>query len=377
MLTLEICIIILEIFFILKFRSVILQLILLVSFLPLVTMIAFMNNLPVPGVLALQKKIFTTEILYTGFVLLTLSNVILISILYPLKNEIYKYTPFKCSNLSYTILLLILITSAIISYPRVFGLDFGIDLSTIYISANIALLLCKRPRNNWGTIIHLFILFFVILGGDRVDSIVTIVFLGIIAKKQTNEAIESIKKSYLLIGGISLFTLSVISGIIRDGNSVSIISILYSFYAQQTVSDVLYVFLCSIGYFYEQGHNLSVLGNLFLGIFPGPFYGVVSEYNYTIFLIKNYLPNPGGGLFFSEGMIAWGPAGVLLYSTIYALCMKKLFGSSKRISVALFILSFSMLCRIQWYGFIYSYKPILFTLLFYFIFIHNLKTKEQ
>ena len=377
MLTLEICIIILEIFFILKFRSVILQLILLVSFLPLVTMIAFMNNLPVPGVLALQKKIFTPEILYTGFALLTLSNIILISILYPLKNEIYKYTPFKCSNLSYTILLLILITSAIVSYPRVFGLDFGIDLSTIYISTNIALLLCKRPRNNWGTIIHLFILFFVILGGDRVDSIVTIIFLCIIAEKQTNEAIESIKKSYLLIGGISLFTLSVISGIIRDGNSISIISILYSFYAQQTVSDVLYVFLCSIGYFYEQGHNLSVLGNLFLGLFPGPFYGAVSEYNYTIFLIKNYLPNPGGGLFFSEGMIAWGPVGVLLYSTIYALCMKKLFGSNKRISVALFILSFSMLCRIQWYGFIYSYKPILFTLLFYFIFIHNLKTKEQ
>ncbi|MEE1232786.1 MAG: hypothetical protein U0L16_05940 [Phocaeicola sp.] len=227
-----------------------------------------------------------------------------------------------------------------------------------------------------GTIIHSLILFYVIIGGDRVDSIVAIVFLAII-NIQDNLAKESIKKTYLIIGGVTLFILSVISGIIRDGNSVSIITILYSFYAQQTVSDVLYVFLCSIGYYYEHGQNLSVLGNLFLGLFPGPFYGVVSEYNYTIFLIRNYLPNPGGGLFYSEGMIAWGPVGVLLYSTVYALSIKLLFKSNKRISVALFILSFSMLCRIQWYGFIYSYKPILFTLIFYFIFIHNLKTKKQ
>ena len=39
-------------------------------------------------------------------------------------------------------------------------------------------------------------------------------------------------------------------------------TIFYSLYAQQTVSDVLYVFLCSIGYYYENGINLSVFGNL-------------------------------------------------------------------------------------------------------------------
>lgn len=260
-------------------------------------MIAYINNLPVPGVLSLHKEIFTPQVLYTGLILLTLSNVILIKVLYPLRNQIYQYTPFKSTNFTYVCLLCILFLCAVISYPRVFGFDFGIDLSTIYISSNIALLICKRPRNNWGTIIHMIILFFVILGGDRVDSIVTIVFLGIMSN-QKEVTTESIKKSYLIIGGSILFILSVISGIIRDGNSISIATILYSFYAQQTVADVLYVFLCSIGYFYEQGVNLSVLGNFLFGLFPGPFYGVVSEYNYTIFLIKNYLPNPGGGLFF-------------------------------------------------------------------------------
>ena len=376
MLLLETLIIIFEVFFILKFRSVLLQLILLVSFLPLVTMIAYINNLPVPGVLSIHKEIFTPQVLYTGLILLTLSNVILIKVLYPLRNQIYQYTPFKSTNFTYVCLLCILFLCAVISYPRVFGFDFGIDLSTIYISSNIALLICKRPRNNWGTIIHMIILFFVILGGDRVDSIVTIVFLGIMSN-QKEVTTESIKKSYLIIGGSILFILSVISGIIRDGNSISIATILYSFYAQQTVADVLYVFLCSIGYFYEQGVNLSVLGNFLFGLFPGPFYGVVSEYNYTIFLIKNYLPNPGGGLFFSEGMIAWGPIGVLIYTTIYAICIKALFKSSKKILIALFILSFSMLCRIQWYGFIYAYKPILFTILFYLIFIHNIRNIKE
>ena len=81
MLFIEILIIIVEIIFILKFKSTLIQLVLLVSFLPLITMIAFMNGLPVPGVLSLHRNVFTPNIINTGFVLLSLSNFALIGIL--------------------------------------------------------------------------------------------------------------------------------------------------------------------------------------------------------------------------------------------------------------------------------------------------------
>ena len=179
MVLLEILILLINIYCILRFRSVLLQLILLVSLFPLITMIAFMNELPVPGVLSLYRNIFSDKTIFTGFILLVLTNFILLCVLYPLRKKSYCYTPFKCTNISYYLLLALLFFSAVMSYPRVFGVDFGIDMSTIYISTNIALLLCKKERMCWCSILHTVILLLVIVGGDRVDSIVSIVFLFI------------------------------------------------------------------------------------------------------------------------------------------------------------------------------------------------------
>lgn len=360
---------------ILKFKSILLQLVLLVSFLPLITMVAFMNELPVPGVLFLQRNIFSDKTILTSFVLLALSNFILLVILFPLRKTVYSYKPFKCTDVSCYLLLGILFLSAVISYPRVFGFDSGIDMSTVYISTNIALFLCKNSRTSLCFLIHLFILLLVIIGGDRVDSIIAIVFLCVMGYDNFYIR-EKITRSYLVVGGVLLFVLSIVSGTARDGHSVSLESVFYSLYAQQTVSDILYVFLCSVEYYYNNGPDLSVWGNLLLGLFPGPFYGVVSEYNYTIFLIKNFMPNPGGGLFISEGMIAIGPLGTLLYMMVYAFCIRLLFISQKKNFIALFVLSIVMLCRIQWYGFIYAYKPIIFTVIFCLIFIYLQKQKS-
>lgn len=357
-----------------RFKSVLLQLVLLVSCFPLITMVAYINGFPVPGVLSFQRNVFSDKTILLGLVLLVASNFILLSILFPLRKIVYSYKTFKCKDSSFCLLIGIMLFSAIMSYPRVFGFNSGVDMSTIYISTNVALLLCKKKRTSWLTLAHIIILLWVIVGGDRVDSIISIVFLCIMGDDNSYVK-EKIAKSYLIIGGVLLFSLSVVSGIIRDGNSVSVQTIFHSLYAQQTVADVLYVFLCSIDYYYNNGPDLSVLGNLLLGVFPGPFYGVVSDYNYTIFLNKNFMPNPGGGLFVSEGMIAFGPLGVLFYMVVYALCIRLLFLSHKKVFIALFILSIVMLCRIQWYGFIYAYKPIIFTIIFCLIFINLQKSK--
>ena len=350
---------------ILRFKSLLLQLVILVSLFPLITLLAFINGLYIPGVLSLRVDCFSEDVLRTGVILLAIANTILIAILYPLRHKTYLYSPFKCTTYSFCILLLILLLSAIISYPRVFGIDIGIDMSTIYISTNVALFLCKRERNSLCTFFHFLILLVVLIGGDRVDSIISLVFLCVMGFKD-GQIVENIKKRYVFIGGILLFSISIFSGLARGRNSLTAFDLFYSLYAQQTISDVLYVFLCSISYYYENGVDLSVLYNFLFGLIPGPFYGVVSPYNYTIFLNNNFLPNPGGGLYFSEGMIAFGPLGVLLYSLIYALCIRKLFVCRDRYFVVLFLVFIVMLCRIQWYGFIYTYKPIIFSYIFYY-----------
>lgn len=359
-------VLLLELIMILRFKSLLLQLVILVAFFPLVTLVAFINGLYVPGILAFRADRFSENVLIIGFFLLVLANFILISILYPLRHKTYSYTPFKCTTGSSYILLLILLFSAIISYPRVFGVDIGLDMSTIYISTNVALFLCKRERNNFCSILHLLILLIVLIGGDRVDSIISLVFLCAMGIKD-GQVVENIKKRYIIIGGALLFSVSIFSGLLRGGQSLTVFDLFYSLYAQQTVSDVLYVFLCSISYYYENGADFSVLFNMIFGLFPGPFYGVVSPYNYTIFLNNNFIPNPGGGLYFSEGMLAFGPIGVLFYSLIYALCFRKLFVHRSRFFVVLFLVFVIMLCRMQWYGFIYAYKPIIFSYIFYYI----------
>lgn len=376
MLWFELSALLLGFIMILRFKSLLLQLVILVSLFPLITLSAFINGLYIPGVLSFREDYFSEDVLRTGFILLVIANVILITILYPIRHKTFSYSPFKCTTSSFCILLLILLLSAIISYPRVFGIDIGIDMSTIYISTNVALFLCKRERNSLCTFLHFLILLIVLIGGDRVDSIISLVFLCAMGFKD-GQIVENIKKKYIFIGGILLFSISIFSGLSRGGKSLTAFDLFYSLYAQQTISDVLYVFLCSISYYYENGVNFSVLYNFLFGLFPGPFYGVVSPFNYTIFLGNNYLPNPGGGLYFSEGMIAFGPLGVLLYSLVYALCVRKLFVCKSKFWVVLFLIFIVMLCRIQWYGFIYTYKPIIFSYIFYFAMKKSLEIRNR
>lgn len=352
-----------EFFIILKFKSLILKVILLVALIPQITLIAFSYGLPTPGVLMLQSNLFSNRTIVIANILCSLYNFILIAVFYPLRINTYSYKPLTCTKGSYAILLFIIFLSAILSYPRVSGLGFRIDMATIYIAANVTVLICKRNRYSTLNIIHLCILLFVIIGGDRVDSMASVILVMLFVKKQ-NLVKEQISNRTILIGGFVLFSLGVASGLMRDGNSITLDTFLYSIYAQQTVSDVVFVFLSSIEYYSINGPTLEVLGNLLFGLIPGPFYGVVSPYNYTIFLQNNFSPNPGGGLFYSEGMLALGFIGVILYAFIYGGLMRFLFTKRSYIYSSIFLTLFIMVFRIQWYGIEYCYKPVIFSLFF-------------
>ncbi len=375
MLTIVIVSIIIEFLILLKFKSITLQIIIGITILPQITLLAFSLDFPVPGVLSLKREIFSSKAITIANISLLISSWILLFVLYPLKNQIYHYHSFKCTKTSYLILLVIAFICAICSYPRVSGLNFRFDLSTIFISTNVAMFLCRYPRSNSLTILHLALLIWVIIGGDRVDSMASVIFLLIFASNGTYHK-ESVRYSFLIFGIFVLFTLGIVSGLLRNGLSFSPEHLLYGLYAQQTVSDVVYVFLCSIEYFLENGSNTEVLLNMLFGLFPGDYYGVASEYNYTIFLNHHFAPNPGGGLYVSEAMIAFGLLGTFLYVFVYASIIKALFIRHGNIATCLFILFVVMSFRMQWYGIIYCYKPVIFSILYCLIFI-NLAQKGR
>lgn len=366
-----------EIYFVLKFKSVILQIFMIISIFPQVTLLAFNYGFPMPGILMLNSESFSDHTLWEANILLAIINFIMIGVFYPLRRFKYRYKTYKCSNTSYVILLILLLITIIFSYPRVTGLDLRIDMSTIYLSANVALLMCKKPRYHFLTIIHMLLLILVIVKGDRVDSMITFVLLFLFVNKDYHQE-ENIKKSILLLGGFSLFVVGLVGASARGGASVNSASIISSIYAQQTVADVLYIFLTSIEYYNSHGPTLSVLLNMIFGLFPGPFYGVEAPLNYTQFLRNNFMENAGGGLFYSEGMLAFGFIGPIIYILLFSLLIKYLFIKRNVYCTLLFLTLTVMAFRIQWYGIIYCYKPIIFSFIFNAILIkaRNLKTER-
>jgi hypothetical protein len=209
--------------------------------------------------------------------------------------------------------------------------------------------------------------------GERVASIVTVVILLIMNGEDKIE--EKMDNKFLYIGIIALFILGSISGFLRNGHSdFTINDILFQFYSQQTVCDVLYVYLCSVKYYLDHGMTLDVLYSLiFGGLIPGEYYGINSNYFYITFLGKNFARNAGGGLFFSEGMLAFGPIGVIVYLSFIAFFIRYFFKHRKVIHSIMFLLIMVYICRLVWYGLIYLTKSfiLLFIIAFFIMYYLN------
>jgi hypothetical protein len=204
--------------------------------------------------------------------------------------------------------------------------------------------------------------------GERVDSILVIIVL-LVMNGNDIKRVEQYKKKLLYLSLICLFALA----IFVRANENSLNALLVSVYSQATACDGLYVYLCSVKHYVQYGAEYSVLGNLFFGLFPGVFYGAISEYNYTVFLNNHIAPNVGGGLFFSEGMLAFGPLGVVLYMVLMAVLIKYLFKHKTRLHYTIFLLFMIIISRIIWYGFIYTYKPAILCILFILFFNTSMK----
>ncbi|WP_146145445.1 hypothetical protein [Photobacterium leiognathi] len=247
--------------------------------------------------------------------------------------------------------LFILIVIYPVAYPNIFSLGdgrFGSGGSLILIF-NAILLLSRKEKLNIIDFSTILINVFVMASGERADTIL-ILLLFYLIKYQDGHLIErkisNVKLIFLLF--ITLL-LGLFSGLNRMGGSFSMEYLIYYIFNQGTVIDVLHVYLSSIWYVNKYGYNFEPIINLISSFIPfTPFGGASSSYNVTS-ILRNIIPNVGGGLFYSAGYLSYGLFGASIYVAFYGFFIRKLFIGGN-ISKVLFIAIFLQQLRLQWYG---------------------------
>ena len=340
-----------------------LKIMLIVVWYPLCVLFLYKLEIPLVGIIEVNRNLFSEEAIALAYNIYLIGAIIIYYLLWPIRKTKFNVTPFKIGGGAHTILFLLFVASSY-SLLQIRTAEGG--SASFYLAFSTILLYCTKGFRNFFTIAQLLYLMFILSMGERVDSILAIVFI-LIMNNEDGICKEKYNKAVLYIGLVCLFILGIIVAAVRGGGNYGTELLLKSIYAQQTVSDVLYVYLSGVEYYVTNGPERSLILNCLLGLFPGAYYGVTSEYNYTFFLINNFADNPGGGMFFTEGILVFGPLGVIIYCFILGKLIVYLFEGESPIRQILFILLFVMFCRVVWYGFIYTYKPIIICILLYFI----------
>lgn len=273
------------------------------------------------------------------------------------------------------IIFIAIIIVSIIAIPRVyfgnmqrFDLIGGGSWLSIYVFLNaLNLLLYSSKHHNLFTFMHIFFSLFIIVGGERVDSIFILVFYIFLGYDKSGDIYERTIKLKNLFFVFGLVIVGNLVGHLRSQhtsfNMLSVITILYDLFMQHTVLDCIHVYYSAFSYIENYGLNRIAILNDILSILPfGEFKGAMSEYNYTQILDK-YINNVNGGLFYTSGVLVLGYLGVIVYNVVFALVIRFIMSSKLYIIKACSMIIFILYIRISWYGILFIYRPLEFYLL--------------
>lgn len=348
------------------FKGILVKLLVFITGYPLITMTFMDWGFPMYGLLGLMD--LSSNEFYLGYVLYFVGYFVFCLILYPIRNIPCRFRRFYLSKQIRILLLAFMFaTSFLVMNIHSGG---GVASATLYLTTIVILIVSWR-KNYLITGLMIAISLMLILNGERVDSILFLLLLMVLT---INDYIVEVKlslKVYIIICFVILLGLA--GALFRDDNYFSFDPmLLFDLYSQKTVADSLHIYYSGISYYLQNGTAFEVLYNTLFGLIPGPFYGLTSLYNYNVFLAHNFEENVGGGMFCTEGLLAFGPIGVPLYFAFAALIYKKLILSRSRMSSLLLLLFLIMACRIFWYGFIYVYKPVILLYLFNLLYVNRL-----
>ncbi|EJV0274994.1 hypothetical protein N5212_000307 [Vibrio parahaemolyticus] len=239
-----------------------------------------------------------------------------------------------------------------IAYPAIFGLGDGRFGSggSVLIVINSLLLITRKNRIDIADVGMLSINLFAFISGERADTIL-VLFLYFILKPDDGRIKERNISNYsFMLGGVFIAVLAMMSGMLRAGESLnlSVHSIFNYLISQGTAVDVAHVYFSSFWYVDKYGVDLRPLINIVSSFLPMfSWGGASSDFNVTE-ILRNHIPNVGGGLFYSAFYLSLGWVGLCLVF-VYGYLLK-LFYRNDSIFNFLFIALFIQQLRIQWYG---------------------------
>ncbi|MGO4911501.1 hypothetical protein [Leeuwenhoekiella sp. W20_SRS_FM14] len=316
------------------------------------------------GILEVYYNYFSNELKSKAFYAACFGFLFFLIALFPLRNTVIRFRRIVIPSYIRVLLVFLYLIAFILTYPRRFHIDIGVQSGSICLVFSVLLICSKKSKFDFASVLHLIVLAFAILVGERVDAMMAVILHLIFDKNSENylylEEKISTKYFYPLMGGI--FGLGILGELLRADRNFNMQYLLSSVFTQSTTVDVSFIYLTGWYYNLKHGVNTDVLLNFFFGFLPGEYNGISSEFNFTEFLRDKVMANPGGGLYYTEGIIAFGFIGVVVYGIFLAFLIRFIIVKSNKNENSLFfnmllVLILIMQLRIQWYGFIYFYTP--------------------
>jgi len=357
-----------------RFKSVLLKLILFIYWYPLVTIYLFCLDYPLGGSIDILgrpiNEIFAKDALSYAI----LGYFIFVAVIWNLRTKKFKYKRFKFSESLRVFISILLLITSILAYPKAFGIGdqrwnlIGGPWLVISISLNALLILSFIKFKSISSIIQLTITLILLVGGERVNNLITFFLFFILYSNSSQQKIIEKKLNFsLLFFGSTAVIIAIGAHYWRNGETFKLLQLYSNIISSSTVGDVVHIYLTSFTYLNEKGLDyrpiLNEIGSLlYLPNIGGT--GKAIIYNFTE-ILRVYIHNNGGGLFYTEGVLIFGRIGVIIYAFIYGLLVKYLFVSSNKYISIVAIIFFVLQFRIQWYGFMYIYSPIWFSIIMF------------
>ncbi|MBR9754210.1 MAG: hypothetical protein GYB56_05575 [Gammaproteobacteria bacterium] len=288
--------------------------------------------------------------------------------LWKIRKSEYSFPCIRVSKATNVLFFLLFIFSICAAYPSVFYLSdsrFGSMGSLVVIFFAAWIITVGNKSEAIGKLQYMVsfaVVVFAIVRGERVDFILMLCLMLFFYFKTSR-----ISLLYLSAPLIAIFSLGMYGGLSRGGDILTLSSLIEEIVINisrlGTAVDVVHVYLSSIWYVNKIGYTFDPLINIAMSIFPSNrFGGASSEYNY-VWVLRRYINNVGGGMFYTAFMLAAGPLLTIISGYIYGYCLKKLFLLDAKYGI-IFIMFFIMQLRLQWYGPNYFGSIILFSTIF-------------
>ncbi len=348
---------------IITFKSIIIRINLFVFAYPIFIMFLMKQGTKMSGIMSIMFDRYD-QYLDTAYYWSVLGYIVLILVIWPVRKKRLSIKRLDITEGSRFILIILLLLLGIIVWPEAFGIYGygrfnllpGGAWSGLYTLVSSLLILSSKGLSSWSSRLHLALCLFIIFRGERVDNLVVVLALftlsptegGII--KETNKVIRF---------AIIAFPFMIIVSLIRIVQILGLKTVLdnWLFYAtatlykQHTALDVTHVYLSAVAYFHEMPSKWYALFNSVLSMIS-----LNSNKLDYVFITKEIIPNAGGGIFYSEGVLAFGVFGVIVYSAFFGIALRYGIKGESLFAKSIIVLLLLLCFRFQWYGGIYIMK---------------------